>query len=60
MLDMLSRGYVYLQLLDQAWQVGGLVEQSEGKGRESDVPIMRFLCGSPHPYRLRTALFWLR
>jgi hypothetical protein len=29
------------------------VEHSEGKGGESDVAILRFLCGSPHPCRLR-------
>jgi hypothetical protein len=54
---MMSRGYVYLLLLDRARQVGGSVEHSEGKGGESDVAIPRFLFGSPHPYRLRTVLF---
>jgi hypothetical protein len=49
-LDMLSGGYVYLLLLS--------VEHSEGKGRESDVAILRFLCGSTHPCRLGTAPFW--
>jgi hypothetical protein len=34
--------------------LGGLVEHSEGKGRESAVAILRFLCGSPHLCRLRT------
>jgi hypothetical protein len=34
------------------------VEHSEGKGEESVVAILRFLCGSPRPCRLRTALFW--
>jgi hypothetical protein len=57
-LDIMSRGYIYLLLLDQAGQVGGLVEHSEGKGGESAVAILRFLCGSPRPCRLRTALFW--
>jgi hypothetical protein len=33
------------------------VEHSEGKGGESVVAILRFLCGSPHPSRLRTVLF---
>jgi hypothetical protein len=33
---------------------GGSVEHSEGKGRESAVAILRFLCGSPHMCRLRT------
>jgi hypothetical protein len=36
------------------------VEHSEGKGGESDVAILRFLCGSPHPYRLGTTSFWPR
>jgi hypothetical protein len=36
------------------------VEHSEGKGGESVVAILRFLCGSPRPCRLRTALFWPR
>jgi hypothetical protein len=57
---MMSRGYIYLLLLDRAGQVGGSVEHSEGKGGESDVTILRFLCGSPHPCRLRTTLFWPR
>jgi hypothetical protein len=54
---MMSRGYVYLLLLDRAGQVGGSVEHSEGKGGESIVAILRFLCGSPHPCRLRTTPF---
>jgi hypothetical protein len=36
------------------------VEHSEGKGRESAMAISRFLYSSPHPCRLRTALFWPR
>jgi hypothetical protein len=59
-LDMMSRGYVYLLLLDRAGQVGGSVEHSEGKGGESDVAILRFLCDSSRPCRLRTAPFWPR
>jgi hypothetical protein len=51
---MRSRGWLLL-LLDRMGQVGGLVEHSEGKGGESAVSISRFLCGSPHPYQLRTA-----
>jgi hypothetical protein len=57
---MMSRGYVYLLLLDQAGQVGGSVEHSEGKGGESVVAIPKFLCCSPHPCRLRTMPFWPR
>jgi hypothetical protein len=56
-LVMMSRGYVYLLLLDQVGQVGGSVEHSEGKGGESVVAILRFLCGSPRPCRLRTVPF---
>jgi hypothetical protein len=33
------------------------VEHSEGKDGVSVVAIMRFLCGSPHPCRLKTASF---
>jgi hypothetical protein len=55
---MMSRGYVYLLLLDRAGQVGGSVEHSEGKGGESAMAIPRFLCGSLHPCRLRSAPFW--
>jgi hypothetical protein len=36
------------------------VEHLEGKGRESDVAIMRFLCGGLHSCQLRTASFWPR
>jgi hypothetical protein len=34
--------------------LGGPVEHSGGKDGESDVAILRFLCGSPHQCRLRT------
>jgi hypothetical protein len=54
----MSRGYGYLLLLDRAGQVGGSVEHSEGKGGESAMAIPRFLCGSLHPCRLRSAPFW--
>jgi hypothetical protein len=54
---MMSKGYVYLLLLDRAVQVGGSVEHSEGKDGESVVSILRFLCGSPHPCQLRTMSF---
>jgi hypothetical protein len=55
---MMSRGYVYLLLLDRAEPVEGSVEHSEEKGGKNVVAIPRFLCGSTHPCRLRTALFW--
>jgi hypothetical protein len=35
-------------------QLGGLVEHLEGKGGESVVSILRFMCGSPRLCRLRT------
>jgi hypothetical protein len=54
---MMSRGYVYLLLLDQVGQVGGSVEHLEGEDGESVVAIMRFLCSSPRLCRLRTMLF---
>jgi hypothetical protein len=34
--------------------LGGPVEHLEGKSGESDVAILRFLCGSPHLCQLRT------
>jgi hypothetical protein len=34
--------------------LGGSVEYLEGKGGESVVVILRFLCGSPRLCRLRT------
>jgi hypothetical protein len=57
-LDMMSRGYIYLLLLDRLGQVGGSVEHSKGKDEESVVAILRFLCGSPRLCRLRTTSFW--
>jgi hypothetical protein len=44
---MMSRGYIYLLLLDRVGPVGGSVEHSEKKGGENDVAIPRFLCRSP-------------
>jgi hypothetical protein len=55
---MMSKDYVYLMLLDRAGKVGGSVEHSKGMGGERVVAILRFLCGSPRPCWLRTALFW--
>jgi hypothetical protein len=54
---MTSRDYAYLLLLDRMKLVGGSVEHSKEKGGESVADILRFLCGSPRPCRLRTALF---
>jgi hypothetical protein len=45
MLDKIETGWSHL---------GRSVEHSEGKGGESVVAISSFLCGSPHPCRLRT------
>jgi hypothetical protein len=45
---MMSRGYVYLLLLDRVGPVGGSVEHLEGKDGENVVIIMRFVCGSHH------------
>jgi hypothetical protein len=39
---------------DRRGHLGGSVEHSKGKGRESVVAILRFLCGSPRLCRLRT------
>jgi hypothetical protein len=40
--------------METGWDhLGGSVEHSEGKGGESVIAILRFLCGSPH-------LRWLR
>jgi hypothetical protein len=57
---MMSRGYGYLLSLDRAGPIEGSVEHSEGKGEESVMVILRFLCGSPRSCQLRTALFWPR
>jgi hypothetical protein len=45
MLDKIETGHGHL---------GASVEHSKGKGGESVVAIMRFLCGSPRLCRLRT------
>jgi hypothetical protein len=42
---------------DWAGPLGGSVEHSEGKGGESVMAILRFLCGSPRLCRLRTEGF---
>jgi hypothetical protein len=54
---MMSRGYVYLLLLDRVGQVGRSLEHSEGRCGESVVAILRFLCGSPRSCWLRAAPF---
>jgi hypothetical protein len=48
----------YSLLLDRAGPVGGSVEHSKGKGGESVVAILRFLCDSPHSCWIRTVPFW--
>jgi hypothetical protein len=55
----MSRGWLFtVARPDEANR--GSVEHSEGKGRESVVAILRFLCGSPCSCRLRTVSFWPR
>jgi hypothetical protein len=56
----MSRGYCYLLLLHWVGQVRGSVEHSEGKGGESVVAILRFLCDSRRSCQLRTTPFWPR
>jgi hypothetical protein len=44
-----------LDKMETGWShLWGLVDHSEGKGGESVVSILRFLCGSPRSCRLRT------
>jgi hypothetical protein len=44
-----------LDKMETRWGcLGGSVEHSEGKGGESVVAILRFLCGSPRLCWLRT------
>jgi hypothetical protein len=38
---------------DRVRPLGGSVEHSEGKGGESVVAILRFLCGSPPPVSVK-------
>jgi hypothetical protein len=38
---------IFNKMETERGHLGGPVEQSEEKGRESVVAIMRFLCGSP-------------
>jgi hypothetical protein len=57
---MMGKGYVYITVARPGEESRGSVEPSEGKGGKSDVAILRFLCGSPHPRRLRTTSFWPR
>jgi hypothetical protein len=54
---MMSRGWLFT-VTRSGGASRGSVEHSEGKGGESVVAILRFVCGSPHPCRLRTVLFW--
>jgi hypothetical protein len=56
---MMSRDWLFT-VASRAGSVRGSVEHSEGKGGESVVPILRFLCGIPHLCQLRTVLFWCR
>jgi hypothetical protein len=55
---MMSKCFVYLLLLNRAGQVGDMWNTWRGRAGESAVTILRFLCGSPRPCRLRSASFW--
>jgi hypothetical protein len=57
MLVMISKSYGYLLLLDRVGASRGISGTLGRVGRESDVTILRFLCGSPCPCRFWTALF---
>jgi hypothetical protein len=51
----ISVGNELLDKMETGWgHLGGPVEHSEGKGGESVVAILRFLCDSPHLCQLRT------
>jgi hypothetical protein len=54
---MTSRGFWLIVIARPGGDSRGLVEHSEGKDKESVVAILRFLCGSPRPCRLRIASF---
>jgi hypothetical protein len=54
---MMSRGYDYFTVAKLGRVSRGSVEHSEGKGGESVAAILRFLCGSHRPCRLRTTPF---
>jgi hypothetical protein len=54
---MLSIVYVY-PVVEIGRATRGIVEHSEGKGRERAMAIPRFLCGSSRLRRLRTGPFW--
>jgi hypothetical protein len=46
--------WVMSDKMETGWgHLGGPVEHSEGKSEESDIAILRFLCGSSHLCRLR-------
>jgi hypothetical protein len=45
---------MWIKMEIERGHLGGSVEHSEGKGGESAVAILRFLCGSPRLCRLRT------
>jgi hypothetical protein len=49
-----SIGKCWMDNLRLGGPLGGSVEHSKGKGGESVVSILRFLCGSPRLCRLST------
>jgi hypothetical protein len=54
---MMSRGDIYFTVAKPGGASRGTMEHSEGKDGESAMAILRFLCGSIHPCRLRSAPF---
>jgi hypothetical protein len=46
--------YYWIKMETRRGHLGGSVKHSEGKGGESVVAILRFLCGRPRQCRLRT------
>jgi hypothetical protein len=56
---MMSRDWLFT-IARPGGPVGGSVKQSEGRGEESVVAILRFQCGSPRPCQLRSKSFWPR
>jgi hypothetical protein len=56
---MMSRDWLFT-IAGSSGASRGSVKHSEGKGGESVVAILRFLCGRPFLCRLRTMSFWLQ
>jgi hypothetical protein len=54
---MMSRSWLFT-IVRPGGASRGSLKHSERKDGESDVAILRFICGIPCPYRLRTTPFW--